>query len=98
MPQIELLTGLVIVVLVAVVFFVAMKAILSAVARLFRGGPGCCGPDPPAGRRGEMKRRGRLICPNDTCRHVNVPGAKFCARCGRSLLRPGSTDVDGVTP
>lgn len=32
-----------------------------------------------------------VACGHADCRHVNPPGARFCARCGRALRRP---DVD----
>jgi hypothetical protein len=49
----------------------------------------------PAGRR----RRGgcraptydRPVCPNERCGYVNVPRARYCARCGHPLP---DTDID----
>jgi hypothetical protein len=77
-----LLVALVAVLVVAALFFAIARALLAAVARLFRGGPGCDrGGIRPARRAGEVR------CADEKCRASNAPGAQYCARCGRPLPR-----------
>lgn len=37
-------------------------------------------------------QQGPLVCPHRRCGHLNQRGARFCARCGRSLR--GGPDMD----
>ena len=43
---------------------------------------------PLSGKRGDP-------CPHPRCGHANRPGARYCARCGRSLHQPNTVDAYG---
>ena len=66
-----------------------LSALRRGVARLFAGGPGTDGPPPLAGRLSNPGRPLRVEpagrCPNQRCRKINVPQARYCARCGQPL-------------
>jgi hypothetical protein len=49
-------------------------------------------PQEPA----EQQADGRPVCPD--CGHVNIPGAAFCAHCGRSLRDDAPVEVIDVEP
>ena len=88
--------SLIAVLLVTVLVFLALgmlgyvlAALRRGMARLFAGGPGTDGPPPLAGRLYNLVRPLRVEpagrCPNQKCRKINVPQARYCARCGQPL-------------
>ncbi|HUU82771.1 MAG TPA: zinc ribbon domain-containing protein [Phycisphaerae bacterium] len=100
-----LLTSLIAVLMVAVLVFLLIRTmayVLGALARgmgrLFAGASGTDRPPPFAGGSGQPT--GPLsvgpvrMCGNEDCRHANVPGARYCAQCGRPLTGPVSA-ADG---
>lgn len=66
-----------------------LAALRRGVARLFAGGPGTDGSPPLGGRLYNPGRPLRVEpvgrCPNQKCRKINVPHARYCARCGQQL-------------
>ncbi|MHC4064539.1 MAG: hypothetical protein ACYSUI_08565 [Planctomycetota bacterium] len=95
----ELLAGLLAVVVVAGLFFVLAKSAVHLLVSLGRGMDRLLGGLRPGnGRRHWMRAAGRTVgrdlaqaryCPQEKCRHSNVPVARFCARCGRPLAAGG---------
>lgn len=81
----EFMAGLLVVLLVAAVFFAGVKLVLGALAGVFRGHPGTDSGDAPWAVPQRNVRGGRP-CGNEQCHHVNPPTARYCARCGRGLL------------
>ena len=79
----ELLTALIADLIVAAVFFAVVRAMLTMMTRLFRGGPGSDG-----GVTRAAGPSGARPCPDPKCRTVNGAEAKYCARCGRDLTGP----------
>ena len=88
--------SLIAVLLVTVVVFLllgmlgyVLAALGRGVNRLFAGGPGTDRRPPLAGR---LHNPGRPLkvepaarCSNQRCRKINVPEARYCARCGQPL-------------
>lgn len=89
----ELLAALIAVLIVAGIFFAVVRAMLTMMARLFRGGPGSDG-----GVTRAAGPSGARPCPDPKCRTVNAAEAKYCARCGRDLTGAPTTGDDGVRP
>ena len=61
--------------------------------RPFRGEAGADSGVPADTHFAETSARAKTrLCHNEQCRHRNVAGANFCARCGKSLsgTRPGA--------
>jgi len=79
-----LLVALFVVLLVTVVFFVVLRLLVHAATSTGRGMArflGRAGGDEgPA-----VSGTGGQTCPDQMCRKVNPPQARYCARCGRAL-------------
>ncbi len=65
------------------IFFAVVRAMLTMMARLFRGGPGS-----DRGVSRGARPSGAKPCPDPKCRTVNATEAMYCARCGRGLTGP----------
>ena len=87
--QPEIVVGLIGVLLVAGVFFVA--------CRLLLGGWSCCGGCVSRLFGGRQAKGGSVRCPNRQCRTMNRAGARFCARCGQRLGNSAAVEDCDVT-
>ncbi len=97
---VQWLLGLVLVLVLAGLFFAVLglawhvgRWLASSVSRLISGSAELHGDAPPGGSEAGMGRGGAPSqgwCPNDKCRNHNLPGARFCARCGRPLAAGGA--------
>ena len=82
--------SLVLVIIVALVFFMAIRIVFwvfasvgHGVGRFFAGSPARSVPHASAVARMDQQMAG--VCPNKKCRKVNSPFANYCARCGNPL-------------
>lgn len=98
--------SLIAVLLVTALAFVAIRLLVSVLAavgqalgRLFGGAPGTdrgpimTGPARDAGQPPGTTSARR--CRNERCYKINVPQARYCARCGQSL-QPTETAPNGA--
>jgi hypothetical protein len=99
----ELMIGLVVVVLVTALFFVVLKSLIYAMSAVGRGLGRLVGASPareglsPRARQvpaAASRSEATPVCPDNKCRKINPPGARFCARCGRKLT-PTSAEAGG---
>ena len=98
--------SLIAVLLVTALAFVALRLLVSvlgvvgqALGRLFGGAPGTDGGPIrtwPAGNAGPpLGTTSARRCRNERCHKINVPEARYCARCGQSL-QPTETAPNGA--
>ena len=104
----RLIGSLIVVLLVTALAFVVIRLLVSlatalghAVGHLFSGGPGtdrgAAQPGTFAAASWQAGTGQAGKCSNQQCRKINVPEARFCARCGRPLAPAESAPNGGAT-
>lgn len=103
----RLVGSLIAVLVVTVLVFLVIRTLIyvmamvgRGLARLFVGEPGTDRQPPLAG---QLQSPGRPLkvepagmCPDRKCRKINVPEARYCARCGQPL--PGAQSAARGAP
>lgn len=75
-------------------FFFALLAIFRFVGSMFRRFFLDDSVSPAHGAHNSAARR-VFMCGNPQCRHMNIPSARFCARCGLRLRGGSQVDYHG---